>query len=51
LRTQVRQRGAGELHRRDEVQRDLLGDVLVADLLGGTEQSATGVGDDHVDAS
>jgi hypothetical protein len=47
----VRERGAGHLHRADEVGVDLAADLLVADFFGGAEQGVSGVADHDVDAS
>jgi hypothetical protein len=47
----VRQRGADELDRPDEVGRDDVFDLLVGELLRGAKQAVAGVADDHLDAS
>jgi hypothetical protein len=46
----VRQDGAGQLDRAEDVRLDLVLDLLVGELLGGAEQAVAGVRDDGVDA-
>jgi hypothetical protein len=51
LGAKVRQRGSDEVDRPDQVGRDDVFDLLVAELLCRAEQAVAGVADDHVDAS
>jgi hypothetical protein len=51
LRAQVRQHGADELDRPDEVRGDDVVDLFIGELLGGTEEAVARVAHDHLDAS
>src|SRR5208337_4437178 len=51
LSAKVRQRGADEVDRPDQVGRDDVFHLLVGELLRCAEQAVTGVADDHVDPS
>src|SRR5580658_908190 len=50
LRAQMRQAGANDADRADEIGVDLMPDLLVTDLLGGAKETVAGVVDDDIDA-
>src|SRR5215469_14340126 len=47
----MRQGRTHKLDRPEEIRGELMGDLLVAEFLGGTEKAISGIADDDVDAA